>query len=69
MVRILIHVLELADCKQFVWVKISLTLLTAFFGVGDFVFDGFTDDLAQLLDDGIRVSLINGDRDFRCNCK
>ncbi|KAF3021516.1 hypothetical protein E8E14_012011 [Neopestalotiopsis sp. 37M] len=39
----------------------------AFFGVGDFVFDGFTDDLAQLLDDGIRASLINGDRDFRCN--
>ncbi|KAI4599776.1 hypothetical protein KJ359_001512 [Pestalotiopsis sp. 9143b] len=40
---------------------------SAFSVSGDFAFGGFTDDLAQLLDDGVRVSLINGDRDFRCN--
>ncbi|KAH8204107.1 hypothetical protein TruAng_001789 [Truncatella angustata] len=34
---------------------------------GDFIFGGFSDDLGSLLDDGVKVALINGDRDFRCN--
>lgn len=40
-----------------------------FFATGDFVFGGFLEDIESLLDDGIKVALINGDRDFRCNCK
>jgi hypothetical protein len=42
---------------------------TAFFVTGDFVMGGFSDDLGSLLDAGVKVALINGDRDFRCNCK
>ncbi|KAI1252097.1 hypothetical protein MGN70_006669 [Eutypa lata] len=38
-----------------------------FFATGDFVFGGFLEDIESLLDDGIKVALINGDRDFRCN--
>ncbi|KAI0124262.1 putative carboxypeptidase S1 [Xylariales sp. AK1849] len=34
---------------------------------GDFAAGGFTEDIASLLDAGVRVALINGDRDFRCN--
>lgn len=40
-----------------------------FFATGDFVFGGFLEDIESFLDDGIKVALINGDRDFRCNCK
>lgn len=36
---------------------------------GDLVRGGFIEDLASLLDQGVKVALINGDRDFRCNCK
>ncbi|KAK6066420.1 serine carboxypeptidase [Seiridium cupressi] len=38
-----------------------------FTATGDFAFGGFREDLASLLDSGVRVALINGDRDFRCN--
>ncbi|KAK8102784.1 hypothetical protein PG984_015930 [Apiospora sp. TS-2023a] len=34
---------------------------------GDFAFGGFKEDLGSLLDDGVKVALIHGDRDFRCN--
>ena len=40
----------------------------------DFVLTGdyqrsFLSDLAGLLNHGVRVALINGDRDYQCNCK
>ncbi|KAI1341978.1 Alpha/Beta hydrolase protein [Xylariaceae sp. FL0016] len=41
--------------------------VNAFFGTGDYLIGGFTDDLGELLDDGIKVALIYGDRDYRCN--
>ncbi|KAK7974103.1 hypothetical protein PG989_015951 [Apiospora arundinis] len=38
-----------------------------FLASGDFAFGGFKEDLGSLLDDGVKVALIHGDRDFRCN--
>ncbi|KAK8073773.1 Alpha/Beta hydrolase protein [Apiospora phragmitis] len=38
-----------------------------FLAAGDFAFDGFREDLGSLLDDGVKVALIHGDLDFRCN--
>ncbi|KAI1853762.1 hypothetical protein JX266_001746 [Neoarthrinium moseri] len=39
----------------------------SFFFTGDFVFGGFSEDLGSLLDAGVKVALIYGDRDYRCN--
>ena len=36
---------------------------------GDLIRGGFKEDLANLLDQGVKVALINGDRDYRCNCE
>lgn len=41
----------------------------AFFASGDFLFGGFIDDLGRMVDDGVKVALIYGDRDYRCNCE
>lgn len=46
-----------------------LMLCRGFFATGDFVFSGFLEDIESFLDAGIKVALIHGDRDFRCNCK
>lgn len=40
-----------------------------FMATGDFVYDGFAQDIGSLLDDGVKVALLHGDRDFRCHCK
>ncbi|RYP33433.1 hypothetical protein DL766_003464 [Monosporascus sp. MC13-8B] len=40
---------------------------TGFMMTGDFVYGGFLEDIESLLDDGVKVALIHGDRDFRCN--
>ena len=40
-----------------------------FMATGDFVYDGFVQDIGSLLDDGVKVALMHGDRDFRCHCK
>jgi carboxypeptidase C (cathepsin A) len=39
----------------------------AFQQTGDFVYDNFMEDLEQILDYGVRVSLIYGDADYICN--
>jgi len=41
--------------------------MPAFIASGDFVRDT-TSQIGGLLDQGVAVSLINGDRDFKCNC-
>ena len=35
---------------------------------GDY-FRGYSAELGALLDTGIKVALIYGDRDYQCNCK
>ncbi|KAL2382300.1 hypothetical protein RJZ90_003350 [Blastomyces dermatitidis] len=40
---------------------------TAFRGIGDYPRPGWIEDLAFLLENNIKVSLIYGDRDFACN--
>jgi carboxypeptidase C (cathepsin A) len=39
----------------------------AFSIVGDFPRDGFLEDIASVLDSGVKVALVYGDRDFACN--
>lgn len=36
---------------------------------GDFVKGHNLDFLGQLLDDGVKVALVYGDKDYQCNCK
>ncbi|RYP08427.1 hypothetical protein DL764_001915 [Monosporascus ibericus] len=45
----------------------SVPVGTGFMATGDFVYGGFLEDIETLLDDGVKVALIHGDRDFRCN--
>ncbi|KAF7586535.1 hypothetical protein BBP40_008690, partial [Aspergillus hancockii] len=52
------------------WTEISNTVGLAFNLTGDYArrdADGYLEDIAGLLDAGIQVSLIHGDRDFACN--
>lgn len=49
--------------------SMPLLKIAEFSASGDFVFGGFSEDLGSLLNDGVKVALIHGDRDFRCNCK
>ncbi|OQO07553.1 hypothetical protein B0A48_07250 [Cryoendolithus antarcticus] len=39
----------------------------AFVGIGDYVRDGGLQDLAYLLEKGVKVALVYGDRDYACN--
>lgn len=45
----------------------NLEIYYAFQQTGDFIYPNFIDDLEQLLDAGVRVSLIYGDADYICN--
>ncbi|KAI1954936.1 hypothetical protein LOZ12_000816 [Ophidiomyces ophidiicola] len=45
----------------------SNTVLNAFIQAGDHVRSDYLSDLASLLDKGVRIALIYGDRDFICN--
>ena len=45
----------------------SLTVFGAFNATGDYARDGMLADLAFLLESGVRVGLIYGDRDYICN--
>ena len=36
---------------------------------GDFMRGGFAEALASLIDEGVSVALMYGDRDFTCNCE
>ena len=41
----------------------------AFDSTGDYPRGGFLADLAFILESGIKVALVYGDRDYACNCK
>ena len=45
----------------------SMTVLGAFNATGDYARDGILADLASLLESGVRIGLIYGDRDYICN--
>lgn len=49
------------------WTQSSGTVSTAFRSIGDYVRPGWIEDLAYLLDRGIKVTLAYGDRDYACN--
>jgi carboxypeptidase C (cathepsin A) len=45
----------------------SLTVFGAFKATGDYARNGILEDLAVLLESGVRIALIYGDRDYICN--
>ncbi len=45
----------------------SASVARAFRGIGDYPRPGWLEDLAALLDGGVKVHLMYGDRDFACN--
>ena len=49
------------------YTQTSQTVLSAFNATGDYARDGILNDLAYLLEIGVRVALIYGDRDYICN--
>ena len=49
------------------WTQSSGVVSDAFRSVGDYVRPGWIEDLAYLLDSGVKVSLWYGDRDYACN--
>ncbi|CRK12718.1 Carboxypeptidase S1 B like protein [Verticillium longisporum] len=49
------------------WTGSSSAIANAYRGIGDYPRPGWIEDLGELLDDGVKVSLMYGDRDFACN--
>ena len=49
------------------WTQSSGPVSSAFRSVGDYVRPGWLEDMAYLLDRGIKVTLAYGDRDYACN--
>ncbi|KAF2725995.1 carboxypeptidase S1-like protein B [Polychaeton citri CBS 116435] len=49
------------------WTQSSSSVSSAFRSIGDYPRPGWLSDLAYLLDNGIKVALVYGDRDFACN--
>ncbi|ETN39102.1 uncharacterized protein HMPREF1541_05324 [Cyphellophora europaea CBS 101466] len=49
------------------WTQSSSPVGAAFRSIGDYVRPGWLEDLAYLLDNGIKVTLMYGDRDYACN--
>lgn len=49
------------------WTQSSSAVSTAFRSIGDYVRPGWIEDLAYLLERGIKVTLAYGDRDYACN--
>jgi len=45
----------------------SLAVFGAFLATGDYARNGILEDLAALLESGVRIALIYGDRDYICN--
>jgi hypothetical protein len=43
------------------------SVFTAFHEIGDYARGGFLEDIAYILDSGIKVALVYGDRDYACN--
>ena len=49
------------------WTQSSSTVSRAFRSIGDYPRPGWLEDLAYLLENGIKVALVYGDRDYACN--
>lgn len=49
------------------WTQSSNTVSRAFRSIGDYPRPGWLEDLSYLLENGIKVALVYGDRDFACN--
>ncbi|KAF2012646.1 alpha/beta-hydrolase [Aaosphaeria arxii CBS 175.79] len=49
------------------WTQSNSAVSQAFRGIGDYPRPGWKEDLAYLLDSGIKVALVYGDRDYACN--
>ncbi|KAF1957321.1 alpha/beta-hydrolase [Byssothecium circinans] len=49
------------------WSQSNSAVATAFRGIGDYPRPGWKEDLAYLLEEGIKVTLLYGDRDYACN--
>ncbi|KAF2659029.1 alpha/beta-hydrolase [Lophiostoma macrostomum CBS 122681] len=49
------------------WSQSNSAVAQAFRGIGDYNRPGWKEDLAYLLDAGIKVTLVYGDRDYACN--
>ena len=49
------------------WSFHSLPVMNGFVATHDIVHGGYLDDIAQLLDGGVKVHLMYGDRDYACN--
>ncbi|PGG97877.1 hypothetical protein AJ79_09049 [Helicocarpus griseus UAMH5409] len=49
------------------WTQSSAAVSTAFRAIGDYPRPGWLEDLAYLLNNGIKVQLMYGDRDYACN--
>ncbi|KAB8346155.1 hypothetical protein FH972_023201 [Carpinus fangiana] len=64
--------LNLPNIQQAIGVNLNYTtsnndIYYAFQQTGDFVYPDFLDDLSDILNNGVRVSLIYGDADYICN--
>lgn len=49
------------------WTQSNSAVAQAFRAIGDYPRPGWKEDLAYLLDSGIKVALVYGDRDYACN--
>jgi carboxypeptidase C (cathepsin A) len=49
------------------WTQSISSVSRAFRSIGDYPRPGWKEDLADLLEDGIKVTLVYGDRDYACN--
>ncbi|KAF2865051.1 Alpha/Beta hydrolase protein [Massariosphaeria phaeospora] len=49
------------------WTQSNSAVSQAFRGIGDYPRPGWKEDLAYLLEEGIKVTLVYGDRDYACN--
>jgi len=49
------------------WTQSNGAVSQAFRGIGDYPRPGWKEDLAYLLEEGIKVTLVYGDRDYACN--
>ncbi|KAF2203709.1 alpha/beta-hydrolase [Delitschia confertaspora ATCC 74209] len=49
------------------WTQSSSAVSAAFRSIGDYPRPGWKEDLAYLLESGIKVALVYGDRDYACN--
>lgn len=41
----------------------------AFQSTGDYARGGYLEDMAYILDNGVKIAMVYGDRDYACNCR